>query len=292
MTPRHQRHAEAITATIDHNRGGGTGGLRAVERTLGLLTILASKPEGMSFTELVEAAELPPSTAHRLLSALRDRHLVRETPHGLSALGPATIVLAGAFLDGLDLRTEARPIMCRFVEGSGETCHLGVLASAHIVYIEKVDSPQRVRMVSHVGGTNPALTTALGRAILAYSPSSLLQSTVSACEAMPGFTVDTGKLAGQLENVRENGFSTDIEENEPGICCLGAPIFDHTGRAVAAISVSTPASRFDRDQVANNGRWIRATADKITAALGWQDDPRPPRVAIRDRLSADGGAAK
>lgn len=266
----------------------GTGGLRGVERTLSLLTILASNPHGMSFTELVQAAELPPSTAHRLLGALREHNLVRETRDGRNALGPATIVLAGAFLDGLDLRTEARPVMRRFVEQSGETCHLGVLAAPHIVYIEKVDSPQTVRMVSRVGGTNPAVTTALGRAILAHSPESTVRSTIAACASLPGVDVDDEQLSAQLEAARERGFSADLEENEPGICCLGAAVFDHTGRAVAAISVSAPASRFDRDRIAENGARIRAAADEITAALGG----RPAGRAVGDVPARDRAATE
>lgn len=249
-------------------KGAGTGGLQAVDRALGLLRILGEHPRGLSLTELADIAQLPPSTAHRLLGALREHHLVRETRDGRNALGPATTVLAGAFLEALDLRAEARPIMRRLVQETGETCHLGVLAAPHIVYIEKVDSPQAVRMVSYVGGTNPAVSTALGLAILAHSPADVVDTTVAASAALPGLADRGETVDADLDAIRDRGYSLDLERNEAGICCIGAPVFDHTGRVIAAISVTAPAIRFDRDRIPENGARVRGAADEITRIFG------------------------
>jgi len=76
-------------------------------------------------------------------------------------------------------------------------------------------------------------------------------------------------VAAVLEQVRENGYSTDLQDNEMGICCVGAPVFDHGGRVVAGISVSTPASRFDRARLHETGQLMQATAGRVSAALGW-----------------------
>ena len=183
-------------------------------------------------------------------------------------MGVGTVVLARAFLDGVDLREVARPEMADLVARTGETCHLGILASVHIVYLEKIDSPHPVRMYSRVGGTNPALSTALGRAILAYSPEPVVEEVLEGSPRLFGLDAHDGDVHQVLDGVRRNGYSSDLQDNEMGICCIGAPVVDHTGRVVAGISLSTPASRFDLSRLDDNGRLVRAAAGRISAALG------------------------
>lgn len=251
----------------------GPEGLRAVDRTATILLALSHHPEGISLADLARETGITLTTAHRILATLRRSDLARETPTGLQALGVATLVLSAAFLDGLDIRSEARPHLTALRDETNETCHLGVLASARIVYIDKIDSRQRVRMFSSVGGTGPALSTAIGRSILAYSSREVFDRTVEAARHDIGTEFDLEALLAAAEDVRRRGFSTDLEENEPGICCVGAPVFDHTGRVVAGLSLSTPTSRFDRDKLADLGARVRATADDISRAMGHRPSP-------------------
>lgn len=255
----------------------GPNGLRAVERATALLRVLADQPAGLSLAELARVTELPLTTVHRLVGVLRDAGLLRETPDGKQAIGVMTVVLASSFLAGLDLRDEARPVMQRLVDSTGETCHLGVLASDLIVYLEKVDSPHPVRMFSRVGGVNAAATTAIGRAILAYSPPDAVETALATSSQRLGHELDRERFTRLLAEVRERGYSTDIEDNEPSICCVGAPVFDHVGRVTAGISVSTPANRFRRDAVPELAKLVRQGAEEISAALGW-DPARPLSV--------------
>ena len=249
------------------DRGGG--GLRSVERAVDVLNILAEHPSGLSMADLARTSGVPMTTLHRLLGVLRAASLVAETAAGRYVVGAGTVVLARAFLDGLDLREAARPQMARVVSQTSETCHLGILASVQIVYIEKVDSPHPVRMYSRVGGTNPALTTAIGRAILAHSPAPVVDEVVSGSRRLFGEGVRVQDVHAVLEDVRRNGYSTDLQDNELGICCVGAPVFDHGGRVVAGISLSTPASRFEPARLDETGQMVRSAADRISAAIGW-----------------------
>jgi DNA-binding IclR family transcriptional regulator len=259
----------AIAMLQESGDNSGRSGPQSVDRAMRLLATLAAQPHGISLADLAREIGLPLSTTHRLLTTLSRRGLVRETSDGLRALGPATVILAGAFLEGLDLRTEARRVMEQVVDESGETCHLAVLVAAHTVYIEKVDSRYPVRMVSRIGGTSPAVMTAMGRAILAHTPDSVVESTVAASETVLGLRVERREFAHRLADVRRNGFSSDIEENEIGICCVGAPVFDHTGSVVAAMSISVPAGRFDPSRTETMGQAIRRAANAVSAALGW-----------------------
>lgn len=247
----------------------GAGGLRAVERAVQVLNILAEHPGGLSLVDLARTSGIPMTTLHRLLRVLRGASLVGETAGGLYVVGVGTVVLARAFLEGVDLRQVGRPEMAEVVQQTGETCHLGILASVHIVYLEKIDSPHPVRMYSRVGGTNPALSTAIGRAVLAHSPQSVVDEVVEGSRRLFGIQTDLQQLDDLLAEVRRKGFSTDLQENEMGICCVGAPVFDHSGRVVAGMSLSTPASRFERARLDETGQLMRSAAGRVSAALGW-----------------------
>lgn len=247
----------------------GPEGLRALDRAVSILFALASHPGGINLADLSRETGLTMTTVHRMLAALRSKKLARETPDGLHGLGLGTLVLSGAYLDGLDLRTEAHPYLDRLNGDTHETCHLGSLASPQIVYIEKRDSTHPVRMFSRVGGTMPAVLTAVGRAILANSSDESVANTLADTRSQLGEIVDETAFRAQLKEVRWKGYSTDLEENEKGICCVGAPIMDSTGRVIAAISVSTPSERFDRLNIASLGALVRRTADDISESLGF-----------------------
>lgn len=252
----------------------GPEGLRAVERAVAILFALSMHPEGVSLAELSRETGITMTTAHRMIAALRSSHLVRETPTGLQSLGLGTLVLSGAFLEGLDVRSEAHHYLLALRDKTNETCHLGSLASSQIVYIDKIDSRQRVRMTSRVGGTSPAIRTAMGKAILAHSSEEVLQEVLRESRRQQYLDVDEVKLRAELDRVRADGYSTDLEDQEPGICCVGAAIVDNSGRVVAGISVSTPTPRFDREKVAELGATVRTTAAEISKALGYLSSSR------------------
>ena len=252
----------------------GPEGLRAVERSAAILFALRLHPEGISLADLSRETGITMTTVHRMLVVLRSRHLARETPTGLQALGVGTLVLSGAFLEGLDVRSEARPFLTGLRDQTNETCHLGTLASSQIVYIDKIDSKQRVRMTSRVGGTELAVRTAMGKAILAYSPDDVLDTIISIARIRQDEQFDQVKLRAELTDVRANGYSTDVEVADSGICCVGAPIVDGAGRVIAGMSVSTPSERFDHANVAILGKLVRSTADQISEAMGFLSDSK------------------
>lgn len=245
-----------------------TKNVQTVSRALTVLRVLGEHPAGLSLAGLARATDLPLSTLHRLLATLREHDLVRETDRGLQKVGVGTVALARTYLDGLELREESLPILRELLDSTGETCHLGVLAGPNIVYIEKMDSPDPVRMHSRIGGTGSALRTGMGRAMLAYTSDETVADVVAMAVRLTGEPADPDELSAVLETVRANGYATDLEENEPGICCVAAPVFDHTGGVMAAISVSTPASRFDRSEVREQGALVRAAADRLSSILG------------------------
>lgn len=275
------------TSSVTSSQRKGPEGLRALDRAVQILYALAAHPNGISLADLSRGTGLSMPTVHRILAALRSKDLTRETPSGLHGLGIGTVVLSGAYLAGLDLRAEARPHLEQLNIETNETCHLGSLASPQIVYIEKMDSAHPVRMFSRVGSTMPAVVTAMGKAILANSSDEQLIQTLADTRFQLGVIVDEVAFREVLQDVRRRGFSLDLEENERGICCVGAPIFDSAGRVIAAVSVSTPAERFDRNGIDAFGALVRHTADDISASLGYL---APERIGwLRGLTGEDGG---
>jgi DNA-binding IclR family transcriptional regulator len=243
--------------------------MKALERGVRVLGILAEHPNGLSLSELAKSSGVPMTTLHRILAVLREASLVGETPRGSYVVGVGSVVLSRAFLDGVDLRDVARPAMADLAASTKETCHLGVLASVHVVYLEKIDSPYSVRMHSRVGATNPAVRTAIGRAILAHSSSDLVGEVLDGSERLFESALDRDDLDALLADVRERGYSSDLQENELGICCVGAPVFDHTGHVVAGLSVSAPVARFDTNSIVDRGARLKDAAARVSSGLGW-----------------------
>lgn len=249
---------------------GAASGMTAIRRGVAILQELSQHPHGLSLADLARRCDIPMTTVHRIVQVFREAELVGETATGLIRIGVGSVILARGFLDGVTVREVARPEMLALVEKTQETCHLGVLASVDIVYLEKVDSPLPVRMVSRVGGTNPAITTAIGRAILAHLPWEATERVLEGSRHLFDLAPDPSEYRERLEEVRERGFAADLQENEPGICCVGAPVFDDTGRVIAALSISAPASRFGADDLEERGELVAAAARRTSEALGWR----------------------
>lgn len=261
-----------MTQHADDPKRRGPEGLRAMDRATTILFELAAHPEGLTLADLARQTGLTLTTVHRMIGTLRAHRLTRETPDGRQALGSGTLILARGFLGGLDFRVEALPVLVELRDATDEACHLGTLANPHIVYVDKLDSTRSVGVVSRIGATAPAVTTAVGRAILAYSSPETVDAVIASTAAQLGTRVDADALHAELARTRQDGFSRDLGENERWVSCLGAPVFDESGSPVAAISLSIPTERFEPARVAEWGGLVRRSADRISAALGHATD--------------------
>lgn len=249
-------------------------GTQTLDRAMNVLfQVGASGSRGLSLAECTALLGYSKPTTFRILRALRARSLLtQDRDRGVYTLGPMTLRLGMDYLESLDLRREALPTMRRLAAETGETIHLSILDGVDVVYIEKVDSPQSVRMFSRIGHTMPAHSTGIGKAILAYLPEEELKARLpDQLEARNAMTITSrDRLVEHLRGVRERGYSTDDMENEDGIRCVGAPIFDHTGAVCAGVSIAGPAMRVTPDRLAGLGPLIRDAGAEISARLGYQ----------------------
>jgi IclR family acetate operon transcriptional repressor len=253
------------------------GGAKALVKGLSLVRLIAARPRGLSLAEIVREVGMPKPTVHRLLGVLTDHGMVRPTADGRYAPGHFGLALATAFLESVELRAEAQPAMERLLEKSQETVALGILEGAHVVYIDKKDAPQAVRMHSRVGAVNPAHSSAIGKAMLAFSPTETVDLVVAA--GLPPRTANTitdpARFREALAAIREAGHAVDDMENEEGIRCVGAPVLDHRGLPAAGLSVAGPSYRLPPDQVTALAALVREAAEEVSHRLGY-DPTRPP----------------
>lgn len=209
------------------------------------------------------------STILRLMAPLLETSLVQQRGDGRYAIGVGAVTLGSAYLNKLDLRTVAQPVLVRLAAASRETVHLMVYSEAKVVYVDKIAGPSPIQMASRVGDRTAVHSTASGKAILAHLPVEEFDRVVAA--GLPAHTrhtlVTAEQLAEDLRRVRARGFSLDDIENEEGIRCIAAPVFDHNGAVVAAVSVSGPADRVgsDLDELA---ALIVSGARQISELLG------------------------
>jgi IclR family transcriptional regulator, acetate operon repressor len=246
----------------------------SLRRALSLLAVVAQSGaagESISLVGLAEQAGMPKSTVARLVEPLVSNGLLEyDAASREYRLGSYTAYLGGIYLSGLDLRSVARPVIEGLGLETGEAVHLVIRDGIEVIYIDKVDSRLPLRIDSRIGLRRPLYSTAVGKSLLAFEDESLLRETIAG--GFVAFTertiVDEKRFEREIAQVRRRGFAVDDGENEAGIRCVGAPIFDQDGRVVAAISVSGPDTRVTRGAVTQIAAVVMASAKAISRRLG------------------------
>jgi DNA-binding IclR family transcriptional regulator len=253
--------------------------VQTIERASSILDILGQSPQGISIRELSTKIKLPKGTTHRLLSSLSYFGYVRQDPKTRNYLLGLKLVELGQLLLGqLDLRKEAEPFLRVLAERTKETVHLVFLDRNEIVYIDKVETEQNssgLKMASRVGLRNPAHSSAVGKVLLAHFPEEELKNFIKEkglAKRTENTIIDLTQLKDHLKLVRAQGYAIDDEENEKGIRCVAAPIYNEVGKTVAAISISGPAFRITKKVIQESlKKEVMETALKVSQRLGFRD---------------------
>lgn len=243
-----------------------------VAKAINILDILAVKADvGVSLAELCSLVEMPKSSTHRYLVTLQELGLAERKSDDHYYLGTKVIELAGAYLLKSDLRNESQAALDELAVMTGETVHLAVPSGTEVVYIAKVESKHALSMYSHIGARLPMHCTALGKAILAFCASDELHSILTNPLIMrtPNSITSVEALQNELKIIRLRGYAVDNEENEIGIRCVGAPIFDYSTKPIGAISVSAPRDRMDQERCNSLGPLVHQAALKISKRKGF-----------------------
>jgi IclR family KDG regulon transcriptional repressor len=178
-------------------------------------------------------------------------------------------------LDWTEIIEISRPIVEQLKDDLQETIHMGILEDSKAVYIMKEESSHTVRMYSRVGKNIPLYCSGLGKCLLSYQDEKYIDEYISKTDLKRRATktiTDKDSLKKELSIIRERGYGFDDEENEGGIFCISAPIFNHEGLIEAAISVSWPIYRIEKDKIPNFIKMIKSAANEIGIILGYLPD--------------------
>ena len=207
--------------------------------------ISAAGPLGLN--EITQRTKIPKSTVFRVLATLQSLGYVVRDGSRDYCVSPSIAGLAGDRSQSDALRAAALPWMVRLRNECGETVNLGQLQHDKVVYLEVVPSEFALRLSERPGATVPVHASALGKAILAFSPPELADSLIGS-QRLAMFTrntvTDPAAMREELRRVRDRGFAFDKGEISALATCVGAPILGVDGRAIAAMSISGPSSRF------------------------------------------------
>lgn len=249
--------------------------VKSAGRVLDIFELLAAEPDGFSVTEIGAKLGIARSSAHALVKTLAARgYLRREGADSKRlTLGVPLVQLGLSVTERLELRTVARGVLERLVAAWHETALLAVANHAEIVYVDKVVSDRfGFRTDPRVNARRPLHSHSLGKALLAATGDEVVEMLIDArgLEPVTEFTiVEPEELLEDLRRTRVRGFAMDQQEAVLGVCCVGAPVRDHTGRLIAAISLST-IREYYRPEV--TGPAVREGAFQISRAMGWNGD--------------------
>lgn len=256
----------------------------------------SGEQKSVAFSELTRALPFARTTVHRILYSLEKLgYLERDEMKSHYHLTAKFFELTGPAVHFRRLRSLARGVMQSLMLHFGETINLGALENGQVVYIEVLQSPSALRIAATPGELNPIHCTALGKAMIAFLPQDEIEELLSGnplIKRTPRTITQKKHLLEHLASVRERGVALDMEENLTGVVCIAGPVFDQTGRVVAGLSISGPASRMEA-KLPQVQQEIRASALALSRMLSPTALPSrlltdPKRIALlspRQRMS-------
>lgn len=247
-------------------------GTQAVQRALAVLKAFTDAQPELGLTALARVVGLNKGTTYRLLTVLESEGLVAKGREGdRYRLGPELIALGVRAMRSGDLRAISRPELEQLAQVTGETATLEVLAGADVLILDEVFGSHLISATHWVGTRWHAYATSTGKAMLAQMSPARMRALIPARLLIAGKGVRTrADFYKELATIRTQGFATNVEELEAGFAAVGAPVFNHEGQAVAAISIGGPRTRFTDKVISQLAPRVKAGAARISEQLGYR----------------------
>jgi DNA-binding IclR family transcriptional regulator len=265
--------------------------ITALQRGLRLLHLFSESPRGLTAKQVAALSRLPVSTVHRFLANLVTAGFLNRDGEGTHHLGIACFSIGQAAVGQLDIRRLSLPYLRELNQQTRETIHLTVRHGLSAVYVEKLDSPEPVRIHSRIGAAVPLHCTAVGKVMLAYMSPEEQDRTISQIDLKrqtPNSVGNVQELKTELYRVRKNGYACDLEEHELHIRCVAAPIWDHTGSVQSSVSITAPTLRMPVTRLRQLAPLIQAAGLNISTELGYQSAVSATPLAVRNRNGKTG----
>jgi len=249
--------------------------INSILRACSILRCFSKEKGHFKVTELARQLQLDRSTTYRILLSLEKCGLVeKDEKTGEYSLGMAAFEIGNTYLRRMDFIQISKPVMADLALKAQETVHLAVLSDTEIVYVDKVDSPRTLGVMSKIGQRAPVYCTALGKTLLAHQPKDEISRIINEIKLKP-FTKNTitskKKLIEELQEIRKQGYSLDQREYEEDVECIGAPIRNYLGNTIAALSISGPQRKINTPQEKQYVSQVMEAAAQISSKMGYME---------------------
>lgn len=229
--------------------------VQSIERALTILDMLSEYPDGIQITRLSEIVGLNKSTTHRLLATLVNmNYVVKDDTTDKYKLGLQIVYLSRNILSNMNITEISKPYLEKLVRDVNETVHLCIEDNGEVMYVDKIESNQTIRMYSRIGSRAPMYCTGVGKVLLSGMSETKFNKIVSKMEFFPrteATITSKEELIREVEKIKQQQYSLDNVEYQDGIRCIAAPIFDYNGNIIATFSISGPSNRVTMDVVNN-----------------------------------------
>ncbi len=250
---------------------GSGRSVAAIDRAVDVLFLFAASSGSLGVTEISNELGTSKAVVHRILTSLRERHLITIDPDSRRySLGPAVLELAAAYRDQLDLRSLAIDEMRKLSAQTGETATISVRHGDRRVYVAQITPPREVKMTVPIGGSFPLHAGASSKAFLAWLNEAEIELYLdeNPLEALTDATIVSSEvLRAELDRIRRHGFAVSLGERQHDAGSVAAPVLDHNLQPVAVISVCGPIERF-RDKVTQSSAAVLEVTRALSTKLG------------------------
>lgn len=253
-------------------RSGST--VKSLRSALQLLDLVGRERGGARVKDLAALSGINTASVSKMLSTLAAQGFVRrDDATRRYSLGYKLIELSTRLIESLDIRTAARPVLEELEASTNEVINLAAYHIGDLVYIDKYEGTKSLRMHSKIGGKADWVNTAVGKAVFATLPDhekAYLLERFTFSPKTPGSITSREVFLAQVSEVLEKGYAVDVEENEVGILCVGAAVFDYSGKPVGAVSISWPVVRGGLERLYALQEPLRGACANISRAMGYQ----------------------
>lgn len=254
--------------------GISTDGIKSLGKALDILSCVGESYDGASVTEVSEKLHINKATVSKMLSTMASRCFVRKDIHTRRyRLGYRLIELGSRLMEAIDIRTEAYPYLKELEKRVNEVINLAVYDNGEIIYVDKFEGNRSLRLHSFVGSRADLTCTSVGKVLMAFLPEQeqrYMRETHKLQHRTQRSVATWHEFDEQCKIVRNQGYALDIEENNEGILCAGAPIFNYFGNIIGAASVSCPTVRCSMERLMELKDMLVDACGKISAECGYR----------------------
>lgn len=251
-----------------------TGRIQAIDRAIMVLNCFSEDRKELRLSEISDMLDINKSTVHGIITTLKYHGLITQDEETQKyRLGLYLMKLGDIVSQSLDIGSITSPVIEDVCKELQETVHIGTLDDMEVVYINKQESTQSMRIFTTIGARNPAYATGVGKIMLAYIDKEILLNKLpnKFNPITPKTITDKLELLKDLNEIKAKGYALDDEENVIGLTCVAAPIFDHLGKAKYGISVSGPTIRMTDKKIGETIKIVKEAAIEISYRLGFKE---------------------